>query len=334
MAQVSTMLDKNTMHYMPKFEKAIKSMAIEFGEGTQTLSNGLYDILSASIPPAKAMEVLEISVKAAKAGLTDAGVAADAITTILNSYGLSAEKAGSVSDLLFAIVKRGKLTFAELAPNIGKVAAMAAKTGIDLENLGATISTLTRSGVRVEMAMTAIRGTMNGMLKPGKEAADMFRDKLGMEMNTTTLRAEGLIGILKKMKTAGLKPEEISKMFPNVRALTGVIAAMGDLEGITEDYNLMVNRTGLSQEAFMKNTATTAHQLARLKQAFIVLSIELGKNLLPAVNKFAKAMINIIKYINNFSTGTKAMLSMTALFTAAILGLGGAFLFMLGTIGR
>ena len=90
-------------------------MAVEFGESTEALTNGLYDILSASIPAEKALDVLTVAVKAAKAGMTDTATAADAITTVLNSYGLSAGRAQDVSDLLFTVVKRGKLTFADLS---------------------------------------------------------------------------------------------------------------------------------------------------------------------------------------------------------------------------
>lgn len=332
MAQVATMLDSQSKKYLPGFEKAIKTMSLEFGEGTDTLATGLYNILSASIPAEKAISVLDASVKAAKAGLTDTGTAADAITTIINAYGLSAEKATDVSDLLFTIVKRGKLTFAELAPNIGKVAAMAAKTGLSLEDLGATIATLTRSGVRTEMAMTAVRGILNGMLKPADAAAKAFKDKLGVAMNTTTLRAEGLVGILRRMKKAGLTPEEISKMFPNVRALVGVVAAMGDLEGITKDYNLMVNRAGAAQEAYEINIATTQVTLLRLKAAFNLLAVEIGKHLLPIVDKISNVMIKMVGQYSDLEEGTKKITSKTIMYTAAALGLGGAFLLIVGKI--
>ncbi|GAH24415.1 unnamed protein product, partial [marine sediment metagenome] len=87
LANVSTMLDESAMRILPEYRRGLQSLSVEFGESTQTLSKGLYDILSASIPPAEALGVLEISAKAAAAGITDTGVAADAITTILNSYG-------------------------------------------------------------------------------------------------------------------------------------------------------------------------------------------------------------------------------------------------------
>lgn len=332
MAQVSTMLDKNTMYYMPKFEKAVKDMSLEFGEGTNTLADGLYNILSASIPAEKAIGVLDVSVRAAKAGLTDTGIAADAITTILNSYNLSADKAADVSDLLFAIVKKGKLTFADLAPNIGKVAAMASKAGISLENLGATISTLTRSGVRTEMAMTAVRGIMNAMMKPAKEAADIFENKLGLAMNTTTLRAEGVIGILKRMKEEGLKTEDIAKIFPNVRALTGVVAAMGNLEGMTEDFNFMIKRAGLSTEAYNKNINTTKTMLAKMKQGFNVVAVELGVHLLPAVNKIIGSFLEIIKKFRNLSDRSKKLITTITSLTGVVTALIGVSLILLSKL--
>ena len=57
LAKVSTMLD-NPAKYMDTYKKAIRDMAVEFGESTEALANGLYDILSASIPAEKALDVL------------------------------------------------------------------------------------------------------------------------------------------------------------------------------------------------------------------------------------------------------------------------------------
>ena len=112
MANVSTMLYRgDAMKHLPAYKQQIRELAIEFGEGTETLSKGLYDILSASIDASKAMDVLTVSSRAAQAGLTTTAVAGDAITTILNSYGLSADYAGKVSSDLFETVQRGKLVW-------------------------------------------------------------------------------------------------------------------------------------------------------------------------------------------------------------------------------
>ena len=84
MAQVSTMLEDPALQ-MERFRKGIRAMSVEFGQSTETLAGGLYDILSASVPADQALDVLAASARAAKAGMTDTATAADAITTVLNS---------------------------------------------------------------------------------------------------------------------------------------------------------------------------------------------------------------------------------------------------------
>jgi len=157
MANVSTMLDEHSLRLMPSYAKAIKSMAREFGVGTDTLSRGLYNILSASIAPEKALSVLNTTVRAAKAGMTDTATATYAITGILNAYGMSAEKAGRISDILFATVKRGQTTFAQLAPVVGRVTAISAEAGVQFEQVAAALATITRGGISTEEAVTGLR---------------------------------------------------------------------------------------------------------------------------------------------------------------------------------
>ena len=45
MANVATMLDKRTMPMLAQFKKDILTASKSFGEGTKTLTKGLYDIL-------------------------------------------------------------------------------------------------------------------------------------------------------------------------------------------------------------------------------------------------------------------------------------------------
>lgn len=260
--------------------KALRVMAVSFGESTETLSEGLYGILSAGVAPAQAMDVLSASVKAAKAGMTDTAKAADAITTILNSYGLSADNAADISDKLFAIVKRGKTTFAELASNIGKVASMASSAGISFDELGAAIATMTRAGLQTENAITAMKAIITGFLKPTDEAKKTAKS-FGLELSSATLKAEGLVGVLRKL--GGASAEQLTALFPDMRALgrAGLAAALKQAEGQAWDLELMLHSTGLTQEAFGKMTNTLIFNLQRLKQSFVILGVTVGNILAP-----------------------------------------------------
>ena len=91
MNMVSTMLSSGDIGKMDAFRKGVRQLGVEFGESTDVLAKGLYDILSASIAPARALEVLTVAAKAARGGVTDTAVAVDGLTSLLNAYGLSAD---------------------------------------------------------------------------------------------------------------------------------------------------------------------------------------------------------------------------------------------------
>lgn len=287
MANVSTMLDQPERH-MESFRAGVRKLSVEMGESTGTLAKGLYDILSASVAPEKAMYVLEVSARAAKAGLTDTGVAADAITTILNSYGLSAEQAGDVSDWLFTVVKRGKTTFAELAPQIGLVASTASAAGVGLDELGAMIALLTRNGVRTENAITAVNQVISQFLKPAAEA-QAYAASLGFELSSATLKAEGLAGVFQRI--ASLPPDAVAKLFPDIRALRGAIPALAHIGELTEDLAAMQARGGNAAAAYARNAATLGTKLNQAKQAILQAAEAIGEALAPMLTDLSKWVV-------------------------------------------
>jgi len=303
MAMVSTMLDEQTMNYMPAYTRALRSMSIEFGESTATLSKGLYDILSASVAPAEAIQVLSASVKAAKAGFTDTAVAADVITTILNAYSMPASKATEVSDKLFAIVKKGKTTFAELGASMGKVVSIASVAGLSLDEVGAVLAKMTRAGLQTEIATTSLRSVLNAFLKP-TDAAKKAAAEFGLELNINTLQAIGLTGALKKLTQANA--EQLAQIIPNTRGLAGFASALKQVGGETNDLEYITNSAGRTQEAYDKSTGTLAHSLSQLKQSFVDAGVSIGEQLIPALQSLSEQLIQIAENadkVGNFFSG-------------------------------
>ena len=260
--------------------------------------------------------------------MTDTATAADAITTILNSYGLSAEHAQSVSDLLFSVVKRGKTTFAELAPQIGLVASVASSAGVSLDEMGAALATMTRSGVRSERAVTALNAIVMSFLKPTQESVDAAR-ALGFEMNVATLQTEGLSKVFERI--ADLPADAIAKLFPNVRAIRGVIPALKNMSGFTEDLEIMADRAGATEEAYEKMSKTLTHLFNQVKEsAKVVLSVTgeaLAKSLAKAgaiIKKYAKGIIDLIQ--------KNQQVVVTIAKIVAVVGAAGIALIILGSV--
>ncbi len=273
-ANVTTMLsisEKET----GRLRGALLDISPTLGDVT-SLAKGMYQVLSASIEPAKAIEFLGVAAKAAKAGLSEINVAVDALTTVINAYGMEAEEATNVSDIMFQTVKRGKLTFSELASSLGTVAPVAGTIGIKFEEVAAAIASLTRVGIPAATATMQLRQVFMAIIKPSDDALKTAK-KLGIEWTTTALRAKGLGRFLLELKEKTQGNESaMASLVPNVRALTGVMALAGRAsDGFKEDLILMADASGMADEAFEKQMKTAGfwvdtykNQITKMKVVF------------------------------------------------------------------
>ena len=332
LAIVSTMLSGPAKQRLTEYSRALMDMAAQFGQSTATLSKGLYDILSASVDASKALEVLKVSARAAAGGFTETGITADAITTILNAYQISADKAAEISDKLFATVKRGKLTMGELSAGIGKAAATAAIAGMSLDELLAAISTITRAGIRTDQAMTAVVGVLRAFIGPTSEAKAVAK-QYGVELSTATLRAEGLSGVIQKLN--GLTAEQLRQIFPNIRGLKGIAAAMQDLEGHAIDLNMVTNSAGMTWEAYQKRVGTASFQIDRMKEKIKNLFRSMGQNLLPTIKdgaswlgKFTSALSNSSGVVLETIKGIAALAIKLIMVVGAVKPLSASFMLL------
>lgn len=277
-ATLSKEVDGSLTEYMNRVMDMIRDIPIAGDEAAKAL----YQIVSAGHDGANGMKILEVSAKAATGGLTETATAADAITTILNAYGMQADKAKSVSDKLFTTVRLGKTTFGELGTSIAQAAPIAASFGISLDDVLAAVATITKQGVPTSEAMTKIRaailGTANQLgdaafqgrtfqealqLKEKRELDDVFsalaRAKEGTEERRKVINLiNGQYGsYLSNMLTEKSSAEEIKSAYDRINAslkekialqiqnqATDEIATSGVKKQADELENL---RKGLSQ---------------------------------------------------------------------------------------
>lgn len=323
MAKVSTMLSGSDMELLPGMAEGVRKLSKEMGEGTQTITDGLYSILSSSIPAAKAMDVLTVSMKAARGGYTDTGIAADAITTILNSYGLEAQKAADVSDFLFTVVKKGKMDFATLAPAIGMVASTAANMGVSLEEVGASLATMTRAGVRTNVAVTSLNAIIE-TFRSGSDDAKEAASKLGIELSSEWLATNGLAAALEKL--SGATQEEVAAVFENRRALRGLAPMLGNVEGYMGDLAAMTDRGGNAQEAYEKSTTSLGFRLDQLAQKVTDLFVTIGQALEGPATDFLAWLAKALEGVSEWIKKNPGWVQAFAALAVAITGIGTALL--------
>ena len=292
MKEVQT-ISKAVQNNFKGISKEIIDMSKTVPDNAQKLSKALYQIVSAGYDGAEAMDILRTSAELAVATVTDTFTAADALTYVMNAYGIAAGTASQISDKLFTIVKLGKVKMEELGPTISMVTGLAAQAGLAFNELAAIYAEAVKK-IQPHIVSTGIRGILTAMLRVSKgtgEAADKARE-LGIEFDIAALKSKGFKQILSEIIVATKGNEgALMELFPNVRGLIGLLAVMTDEgKGFNRTLNEIENSTGATGEAFKIMMETTDNQMAILKNNIMAKLKPLGDSLLGFMNEVASGI--------------------------------------------
>jgi hypothetical protein len=207
-----------------KLSGEVLKLAGKTAQAPQTLAAGLYDLVSSGFNAKQSMVILQSSAKAATAGLTDTATSTKAVAAVLNAYHLPAAKAALISDTLFQTVNRGVISFEDLSTTIGDVLPFASSLGVGLDQVGASVSTMTKAGISAPETMTRIKNVMVALLKPGENLTKAIHGT-GAASGEALIKQKGFQGALEALigTTDGTKGA-VAKLFPNIRALGGALA--------------------------------------------------------------------------------------------------------------
>jgi TP901 family phage tail tape measure protein len=261
------------------------------GRGPRELADAMFFVTSAGLRGADAVDVLEMSAKAAAIGLGETATIADLVTSAVNAYGSEALSASDATDVLVGTVRAGKAEASELAGAMGGVLPIASEMGVSLDQVGAAMAAMTRTGTDAATSATQLRAIMVTLMKPTKDSQEALAEfGLSAAGLRQTIQEDGLFAALMLIKQAvGDNEEAMARIFPNVRALAGVLDLTGanasETAAIFED---LTNVTGATDEAFERWGETTEASMARAKAAVEGVKIELGTQLLPVVGQVAE----------------------------------------------
>jgi len=316
MGNVATLVDTST-ESMSEMGNRVKDIAKRVPKDIGELTAALYDIRSAGISAADAMDVLETAAKLATAGLATTQEATNLLTSAINVYGDESHDANVLAEILFKTVKYGKTTVAELSMGFGKVAAIAKETGITIEDLSAATAVLTTGGIKAAEAQTSLKAMIANVLQPTADATDAA-EKLGIQFDLGALQAKGLSGMLAEIaEKAGTDKQALADLFGSVEAANAIFALTSEEGGaafmqILED---MTTQTGALDEATQLQNATAAAQYQLMKNQLNVVFIDLGTKILPhlvvAMNKVSE-MVDTLTWLwgvwhGEISVGNEAL---------------------------
>lgn len=322
MANVATVLEQPQMH-LKRMSGEVRNLSQEFGESVEVIGSGLYEILSATIAPEDAMTVLRAAMVSARAGVTDTATATNMLISILNAYHIPAKDAADVTDLLFQVMKRGTTTLPELAQHIGNVVSQAYAAEVSIEEMGAAIATMTRNGIKTDMAMTALNNMLSEFIKPSKQGKEVA-EKFGIELSVASLKANGLLKTIEQLSK--LPKDALAEIFPDARGIRGVFSITEDVAGFTKDMEEMKDRAGASMVAFGNHADTMTMHLGQMWEVAKDLTIEVGSSLGPMFSRLALLTRAVALPILDLISSNRQVVQWFALAAGSALILGTSLL--------
>lgn len=303
MAKVSTIADETEVSY-DSMKKSIIDLSNQTGISANDIADNVYNAISAGQSTGDAVNFVTNSTKLAKAGFAEAGQSLDVLTTIMNAYGLEADRVGMVSDTLVQVQNKGKTTVAELASTMGKIIPTANSMGVSLDQLGAGYALMTSKGIATAETTTYMNSLLNELGKSGTKASEALKKGTGKTFQQLTEGGYPLGDVLvmleKEAKKSGVS---LADMFGSAEAgKAALVLATDSGDAFNSLLQDMEESLGATDLAFEKVNNTTGNSLKKSLNEVKNSAIKMGDTLSPVTSMVAEGFSKITRMLSNLSS--------------------------------
>ena len=275
----------------------------------------------------------------AAAGQTDLGVTADIVSDILTEFHIKAEDTNRVADAMAYTFTNSNATLQEIGQTM-KYAAPAAKTaGLSMEELAAATGIMANSGIKADMAGTALRATLTRLSSPPKQAGNAI-DELGLKVTDSTGKLRPLADIIGQIneKTKDYTETEkirIAKQLAGQHALSGFITLMHAGKDKIQEFTKEIEGSGGTAERVAKKQMDNlAGSIEYLKSATNNAVITFGNQFLPVIRATADGLTKLVTWFDSLPPSVASTIAITGGAVTVFSLLGGAFLLLLGSLPK
>ncbi|EAG9108920.1 phage tail tape measure protein [Listeria monocytogenes] len=318
--------------------KASKKWAVEYGVSTNSINNGMEEIIKKGYSYEQTLGAMPSILDAAKASGDDFNTVMKNSTSILEQYGLKVESTEGtlkntqrVTDSLTYVANATSAGFSDMGTAMEYVGPVAHGLNISLEQTASAIGLMSNNGIEGEKAGTALRGMLTRLLKPSKQNVEGF-DALGISFRAFQKGSLTLPDLLDKIKkntedlTDSQRTALIAQAF-GTEAQTGVnILVNQGADALRNLTNETKNADGYTHKLAKTMNETAAANVEKFQSGLKVLGITLGNELLPAVTPIVKSLTKWTEEFGKLSPSTKKFIVMSGLLAASFgpiaLGLG------------
>lgn len=256
----------------------------------------------------------------ASSGGLDLASATDIAAGTLRAFGLEAENAAHIADVLAVAASATNSDVAGLGESMKYVGPAAKALGIDVEQTTAALGMLANANIKGSQAGTTLRSALTRLAKPTKQSSDMMK-RLGFNAFDSTgkmLPMHELVRNLQK-STSGLTEQQRANAMATIfgqEAMSGMLALVEQGPDALKDLTQSLYESdGAAKQMAETRLDNLAGQMTILKSAVEGMKIELGERLAPYAKQFVEWLTpkiptitdKIVELVENIQTfATKA----------------------------
>lgn len=297
------------------------------GVSAASATDAMLELAKAGFTVDEAMAASKGTLQLATAAQVDAATAAQMSAGALQAFGLKADKASYVADLLANGANASSASMTDLSDALKQGGFAFHAAGQNIDDLVASTAILTNVGIGGSDAGTALKNAFIRLMDPTKEAKKLMAE-LGLnfyDANGKMLPMRDIIGQLND-KLGGMTDEQRNSALSTIFLSDGMKAMIPLMaQGVT-GYDKMkesVNRQGAAQELAAAQMEGWNGAMAAAKNIVDTLALTIGGYLLPMLTQLMNEHITpAITEVLNFATAFTEAEDKLAFITQALLPAG------------
>lgn len=252
--------------------KKMRDEAIKMGANTKysatEAANALENLTRNGLSATDAAAALSKNLEFAQANSIDLAMGADILTNTMNEFGLKVSDLGSISDYLSSTAAHSATNVELLGDALTNAAPLAKNCGIGIQETNAALGTLANVGIKGADAGTALRQFFLGLSHDTPQGQAALK-KYGLQINQTTLQAEGLQKTLEKMSKSGIGKDNnaLSAVFGS-RAFAGAASLINNYDKFVSMNKTLGQASGETSRMFGQSTGKMENDIKSLESAW------------------------------------------------------------------
>ena len=311
LAKVTTIADTSKLSTQ-QLSDQITAMSSKMGVAASDIAEATYQAISAGQDTSNAVAFAGQASKLAAAGFTSSSSAVDILTTALNAYGMSADQATHVSDVLLTTQNLGKTSVDELSASMGKVIPLAAAYVVSVENLSSGLAVMTANGIATAEATTYTKSMLNELGDSGSTVGKILQKQTGKSFAQLNAEGKSLGDVLQILyNSVGGNSTAFAGLWSSVEAGTGALSlASGGADKFNSVLAQMQDSAGATEAAYETMTDTFQHKVESLQTLAENLGISLYNSMEGSLSDVAQWGIDCLTQLSTALTegGPEAML--------------------------